>query len=270
MWMRPSHFRAFRGRIEQVLTTADRQTPVDARQIQLDAVAHNYQAMYFHTLRARRAGEWSPALRLSGREHIEQALAAGKGAILWVYPLAYYTLFAKMALSKTGFPPVHLSRPGHGFSDSRFGVRYLNPILTKAEDPYIAERVVVRYGHETKGLRTLIKQLRQNRVLTITGSSEGRKVLTPPFFDGTLRLATGAPNLALSTGAALLPTMTVREPSGEYVVYVEPALQPPDDGTSKDNGEAMLAHQFASVLENYVRRYPDQWEKWSDSRLWPA
>jgi lauroyl/myristoyl acyltransferase len=268
LWARPRHFRSYKKSIEMTLTRAVQGTPdVDGRQIQLDFVANNYEARYFQILRFYRPGRWTPELRLSGRENIEQALAAGNGAILWVYPFVFYSLVSKMSLAQAGFPPVHLSRPGHGYSNSKLGIRYLNQIQTRAEDYYIAERITLGSEENSSALRLLIRRIRENRVLTITANAEGRKLHSVPFLDGEINLASGAPNLALSTKAALLPTMTVREPSGEFVVHVEPALQAPDDAESRHEGEVVLARQFAQLLEDYVYRYPDQWPKWQDMGL---
>ena len=67
--------------------------------------------------------KWRPAIDVSGTEHIEAALARNNGVILWVTPFAFSDLVAKMAMKQSGYDVSHLSRPGHGFSRSRFGVR---------------------------------------------------------------------------------------------------------------------------------------------------
>ena len=70
--------------------------------------------------------------------------------------------------------------------------------------------------------------------------------------------------------AALLPAMTVRETSGEYVLYVEPALKMPRHAIPRRDGEALPALQFAQPLEDYVQQYQEQWPKWDDVRVWPG
>lgn len=266
---RPSRFRARQHLIATALS-GDRRgaQPISARRIQLDLITNSYDAEYFLPLRFHRPGHWTPKVRLSGGEHIEEALAAGSGVILWVYPFLYYSIITKIALARADYPAVHLSRQGHGYSKTRFGIRYLNPIKTKVENLHLAERIVLDREHWTRGLRSLVRRLQENNVVTITADAHGRKKLPAPLFHGMLHLATGAPNLAISTNAALLPAMTVREPNGQFVVHVEPALHKPADAVSLHDGEIAMIRQFARVLETYVRRYPDQWPDWHYRFRW--
>ena len=109
-------------------------------------------------LRCHRPGGWSPSIRLQGREHLDAALSAGRGVILWVTPTAYASLITKMTLHLEDLAPHHLSRWYHGASRSRWGVRLLNPIQRRAEDLYLAERVSI--GEHQSPLRAL-RQLRR-------------------------------------------------------------------------------------------------------------
>src|SRR5262249_37774984 len=67
---------------------------------------------------------WRPNIRLDGAIHLRQALEGGRGAILWVTETAFSTLIVKMALHNEGYQACQLSRPGHGFSTSSFGIRF--------------------------------------------------------------------------------------------------------------------------------------------------
>src|SRR3954469_24422213 len=46
-------------------------------------------------LRCHRPRGWAPAAGLAGGQHLEDALARGQGAILWVTPFAYASLLTK-------------------------------------------------------------------------------------------------------------------------------------------------------------------------------
>jgi len=201
---------------------------------------------------------WRPALRLEGREHLEQALARGCGAILWVAPFVFASLVAKMALHQEGLRVSHLSRYSHGYSKSRFGAAVLNPLRTRVENRYLAERVVIGSDDSAlRPMRILAERLQQNRVISITIAAQGAKTVGAPFMSSRVRIASGAPKLMLRTGAALLPVFTVREPSGRFVVTVESPLQPPD-GASGTEALSALVGQLATRLETYVSRWPDQ------------
>ena len=43
-------------------------------------------------LHARRPCGWQPRLRLQGQEHLQRALVAGHGAVLWVAPFIFAPL----------------------------------------------------------------------------------------------------------------------------------------------------------------------------------
>ncbi|MDX1540629.1 MAG: hypothetical protein R3349_04430, partial [Geminicoccaceae bacterium] len=136
---------------------------------------------------------WSPDLTVRGVEHLHTALAAGKGAVLWVAPFVFAPLVAKRALHEAGFAVHHLSRPGHGFSSTRFGVAVLNPIRTRIEDRYLAERITIpASGETTAAVRKLRARLADNRPVSITFTSQGGRQVEAPFLAGRLRTAIGA------------------------------------------------------------------------------
>ena len=107
-----------------------------------------------------RPGGWSPQITVTGTEHLHVALAAGRGAVLWVAPFVFAPLVAKRGLHQAGFSVHHLSRPSHGFSSTRLGMAVLNPIRTRIEDRYLAERITIpRSGETTAAIRTLARRL---------------------------------------------------------------------------------------------------------------
>lgn len=69
----------------------------------------------------------------------------------------------------------------------------------------------------------------------------------------------GIARLARHTGAAVVPAYSYWDASlGKYRLHYEPALELP---TTDDEQADILAHttRFNQVIENYVRRFPDQW-----------
>ena len=67
-------------------------------------------------------------IKVKGIQNIDQALAKGNGVILWVADLVNAGDLCKIALANKNYQISHLSRPEHGFSDTRFGLAILNPI----------------------------------------------------------------------------------------------------------------------------------------------
>jgi lauroyl/myristoyl acyltransferase len=212
-------------------------------------------------LRHYRPGGWRPTIHLVGREHVTAAQERGQGVVLWVSHFIHHPLVAKMAFHQAGFAVNHLTHPRHGFSASRFGVRFLNPIQTTVEDRFLEARVSLALDSAAKATATLRRCLEAGGVVSVTVGNVGRRPVDAPFLGGRLRLAVGAPNLALTTGAALLPVFPIREPGGDFTVTIAPpiAFEP-----GAERGEALksAAYRYARMLESYVAEHPEQWDGW--------
>jgi lauroyl/myristoyl acyltransferase len=204
---------------------------------------------------------WRPVLRWHGLEHVRAALAQGSGAILWVSDFVYSSLVTKIAFHDSGFGVHHLSRPNHGFSMTPFGIRYLNPIWTRVEDRFLAERVTIRNDDASGALKTLRACLDRNEVVSITVSDTAKRTVTTQFFGGAIRIATGPAHLARSSGAKLLPVFTLCDDDGTYDIWVEPPLDV-DDTT--ENDYAVAVRRYVALLEPHILRHADQWHGWSD------
>lgn len=208
-------------------------------------------------LRCHRPGGWNPEIKLSGEQSLAEATADGKGAILWVADTASASLVAKMALALNGYPTSHLSRPDHGFSTSPFGVRFLNPVRTRIEDRYIAERVLMSPNDRSEALRKVRRQLSEGRFVSITVLNDGTQTRSVRFFDSEVLLPTGPITLARSTGAPLLPLFVVRRGPAKFEVVIEQPIRPPDD---RDYDTPL--REYACLLERYVEADPLAWLGW--------
>ncbi len=151
------------------------------------------------------------------------ALKDGRGAVLWVAHFCFNALATKKAFHEAGYSVSHMSRPEHGFSKSRFGVSVLNPIRVRTELRYLRDRIIIDRSKPTRSVRDASKRLAQNEIISVTaGAWEGARVAVVDVGGCALDLATGAPGLALMTGAALLPVITIRDDaSGEIHVIVK-------------------------------------------------
>ncbi len=189
------------------------------------------------------------------------SLGRGSGAILWIGYFAYRDLVPKMAFHRAGYAVSHLSHPRHGFSKTRFAMRTLNRIPANRGDRYLRERVMMSLDGPVGAMRVLHRRLRENGVVSITVGGVARQPVMVPFMDGQIRLATGAPDLACATRAALLPVFPVRNEAGLLTVEVAPPLEVPDTSTRRGSSEAVL-RQYAELLETQVLKYPGQWKGW--------
>jgi len=221
---------------------------------------------HFQYLREYRPGGWSPRIQLFGREHIEQALEGGKGGILWVGPFLYSNLMLKKGLHQAGFAISHLSDYFHGPSNSRFGIRFINPILIEAEKRYLDERITIPLGDKLGYIRRLERRLRENGLISITCDSiRDQKTVEQPVLNGRIQLPTGPPSLALATGAALLPVFTIRRAPGDFEIIIEPPFDLPEVETRHEAVE-LLIHKYVRLVELFMLRYPTSFFLWRSLR----
>lgn len=209
---------------------------------------------------------WNPDILLAGTENIEQALAGGKGAVLWIAHFSFNSLAAKKAFSAAGFRVYHVSRPEHGFSKSLFGAKVLNPLRVKAEARSLAGRIIIDRNRPAESMHRAMQRLRQNALVSITaGAWEGQTLVAVKIFGAELELAAGAPRLACVSGSPLLPVFTVR-PTGSRQIQVIVGSPLPLYGASRDIIVKAAAEKFASETARYAIANPEQWRDWEKLR----
>lgn len=224
-------------------------------QIVRDSTAAVYEDR-LQLLREYRPGGWQPEMELVGEEHLQAGLARGNGVILWVSYLAFSCHITKKALKNAQYDVTHLSRPDHGFSDSRLGIQILNPIQTRIEERFLLERVVIDDDGSVPALMHLNRCLRRNGIVSITVGSNASAFVSAPFLKGTIKFPTGPIELARFSDAALLPVYTVRDGYWRYKTHIGSSLL----GRDATNEDAATA--YAAWLEPAVRRQPEQWRSW--------
>ncbi len=144
----------------------------------------------------------------------------------------------------------------------------LREVVRRLDNPYL-DRLVEHY-RTLHGNRTFEKQDFARGLLAAMKAGETVGVLmdtnmTPPqgvfvpFFGVLACTGSGLARVALRTDAAVVPAFTVFDPViGKYRVQFDPAVALVRTG---DHEADVLANTaaFTGIIEDYVRRYPDQW-----------
>lgn len=227
-----------------------------------EAARRAEELLLFHKLVLMRTALvpwWTPHVRVEGIENLEAALAGGRGAILWVQPCLGSNITVKRALKEYGHPLVHLSRPGHPFSSTPFGLRFVNPLLRSPEVRFLRERVVISDESRVAPLRRLRACLRENSPVSITVTTDASTVNDVAFLDGSCRLPTGPIELARSAGAPLLPVFTVGTAVPPTVI-IGSAL--PVRATADEEAVRHCQEEMVAWLEDLVRQFPADWLGW--------
>jgi len=198
-----------------------------------------------------------------GKEHIDAALAAGKGCVLWIADFVHAGSASKIALHQLHYQVSHVSRPEHGFSSTLYGVHLLNKVRTGYEMRFLRERIVHDRNNPARTSERVRERLGENQIVSILASGyEGRSLVTAPFLKGSLSMAAGAPAAAFNAGAELLPVFVrpSAEPGAMTVVVEQPVRM---DRSDKRTAVATAVQDYFSRLEREVMRQPELWRAWN-------
>jgi lauroyl/myristoyl acyltransferase len=237
----------------------------NGKDVELEVIAEEY-AEHIESIREILPGRWRCRLTLRGSESIDRALLRGRGVVLWIGAFAHASLATKKALWNAGYAQNHLSAMGHPYSPSWFGVRILNPLRVRAENRYLAKRVIVAYGQAQPALEVLKQALQANGVVTVKAIGAGRKTAAVALFGGTIHLATGAVRLACEARAALIPVFAVRDQNGGYAIHCGPDLASEAEEAGGDAVQHIVT-RYVALLETFIRAHPGEWQGWF-SRSW--
>jgi Kdo2-lipid IVA lauroyltransferase/acyltransferase len=181
-----------------------------------------------------------------GFENFERALARGKGVLFLTAHLGAWELSA-FAHSLYGYPLGVLMRPLDNPYLDRLAREYRTAHGNKAVDKDFARGLIaaMRKG-ETVG------------VLMDTNMIASQGVFVD-FFGIPACTASGIARVALKTDAAVVPGFTIWDPMlKKYRLRFDPAV---DLIRTSDTEADVVSNTalFTKIIEDYVRRYPDQW-----------
>ncbi|MBT8078021.1 MAG: hypothetical protein KJO31_05555 [Gammaproteobacteria bacterium] len=219
-------------------------------------------------LRSLRPGGWRCELELQGEDVLQRALKRRSGVILWVTPSTSSDLVVKRCLHQYGWSIAQLSSYTHGYSSSRFGVRFINAMKRRVEDRYIARRMIIYPGNAREAVAEINERLSRNEVIVITAvkNEAGRSAKTT-VLSALLPLGGGAIGFAHNTGCAVLPVFCFRDTDKSqcprYRVVIRTALDI-DSRQPKHQVFPDALRNFGTLVEQHAVAVPDQWNGWSN------
>ncbi len=230
-------------------------SPAEIEAASRAAVIHQF-TNYWYMFRPPAPEErWQGSFTVDGWEHLDEAVARGKGVIL---------------ISAHFGSPEHLAE----VLRRERGLRPLAPAETIRPEKLYHWFVAVREQRGGRGLPAdqsaleLIRALRRGEVIAVAADLDTtRQGEATPFFDAPAQLPQGMARLALMTGAAVVPVFVVRRPDWTFHTTFEPPLVFERTG----DREADLRHalrQLAQVMERWIRAYPTQWTQFNPIWRW--
>lgn len=192
---------------------------------------------------------------LEGREHLDRALAAGRGVLLF----------------QAHFGAFQMVMPAIGYRDYRMNQISASAALWKNSSASNApermhtikadyeERLPVQHISVASSLRPVFRALERNEIVGITvDGGGGKKTVRLPFLGRSANFQTGAPDLAVRTGAAIVPAFIVTEPGLRHRLTIHPPLLF-DPAAGRDANRSEILRQFCCLLEQYVHHHPDHY-----------
>lgn len=182
--------------------------------------------------------------RITGKQYVEEALALGRGAILATAHFGNWE--AARVLPKAGIPLSVITKTQR---NKRFDA------YTKA----IRERCGVRTIDMSRGLRDIVHQLSEGRIIAILmDQNAGKNGLILDFLGYPASHWKGVAKLSLRYQIPIVPGFARREADDSLVFEFMPFILTKDLEDKEDNYPLVL-HQVNAIIEQYIRRWPEQW-----------
>ncbi len=199
---------------------------------------------------------WNKNVKIIGKEHFDRAYTAGKGVIVASVHLGNLDLLVQTAAS--------------------FGIKVtvtIEPInppkLLELVTGLRASRGVTFVPVSTRGAITAAKTLRRGDVVALACDRDIQDRGIPvSLFGEPAKLPTGAIELAMMTGAAIVPVFGARLAGGNtYTITFKPQVELVEDG---ERAVERNMERLVSVFEEQISLHPEQWvvfeSVWEDDR----
>ncbi len=230
-------------------------TPVGARRASREAFV-SYARYWVESLRLARTSpaEVDGRFTIDGRHHLEEARAAGRGAVLALPHLGGWDV-GGWWLARQGFPVSVV-------------VESLEPAEVFQWFVALRRRLGLSVIPLGGGAGTaVLAALRANHMVCLLCDRDiGGRGVEVEFFGERTTLPAGPATLALRAGTVVLPTAVYFEGPGHHAV-VEPPVAAERSGRLRDD-VARLTQATATALEGLIRRAPEQWHLFQPN--WPS
>lgn len=201
----------------------------------------------FALLPGMKSSNVSDVVTYCGLEHYLEARARGRGVLFVTAHLGGWEI-GSYAHALYGHPICIVIRE----LDNRWLNRFVDGYRTAAGNQTFGKQDFAR------GLLAAMRAGETVGILMDTNMTPPQGVFVP-FFGIPACTASGLARVALKTDAAVVPGFTVwHADAGKYSIHFEPAIPLARTGDDEQDAIANTA-LFTSIIERYVRRYPDQW-----------
>ncbi len=235
-------------RIRQVL--GDELTEAEVSRI----ASRSFRDLVWHTIEILRTPKLTPqwvekyaVIEQDDRDHLNDAMAMGKGVIIAVPHLANWDL-AGVGLQQLGYPMTFIVR------------QQKNPLFDKHLNDmreHLGSEVIER--DDPMLVRKVIRSLKAGNVIAILVDLRARQPdLKLPFLSHTADLGRGVGLMSYLAKCPVLPAYATRLPGGRHQWHFKDAILPDPDANRNEDAERIL-RQALPPLEAAIRTHPEQY-----------
>ncbi len=190
-------------------------------------------------------------VRHSGFEHLDRALALGKGIVIITAHFGNWEIMGGYAAMK-GYPITVIAK-------KLYFEKYNEFILN------LRKKMNVQVIYNREPPRSMLKVLKNNGILAFLADQDQDIAggVFVDFFGRSAYTPTAPVRFAMATGAALIPAFIIREGMRHHI-----DTQPPIELTQlEDRNESVRLNtqKWASIQETFIRQHPHLWA-WNHKR----
>lgn len=195
---------------------------------------------------------------IEGREHLDKALARGKGVIALSAHFGNFAMLGSIMV-KEHYPFYMVIRPPKS--------KPVEKLFKKFRDSAGQKTISTQPWREC--LRKMLHCLRNNEIIClITDENKRRGGVKVDFFGQNSPTAMGPAVFSLRTGAAIVPTFIIRQKDDTHKIIIEPPLEFNLTGNQTEDIRHITSI-FTERIESYIKAYPTQWfwlnRRWKES-----
>jgi KDO2-lipid IV(A) lauroyltransferase len=229
-----------------------------ATQAQIDVAARgtlrNHLKNYYDFFRAARlsADDIRKIVTAHGFENLDAALAKGKGVIFITAHFGNLDIVGQ-SFALRGY---HVTTPAE----------HVKPEILFQEIVKVRGAKGMKIIAVDGPLLSLVRALKKNELIGLAADLDVTKSgIVVNFFDAPAQLPDGYAQLALKTGAPILPAFGLRKSDNTFEAYAEPAIELKTTGNFQADVRAGV-EQIVRVMEKWIGAHPDQWVMFH--RIW--
>ncbi len=185
---------------------------------------------------------------ISGREHLDRALAKGRGVIAVSAHLGNYPLIG-----------IKLCKEGYNFITVIRDLKTMAGSATYGQARKCIELPFLATTPERQFFKNALKILKNNGILCLIADENKRTGgVFVDFFGRPASTAPGAAGLALRTGAAVVPVYIIRTSPGAQQIIIEKEIEFEPTG-DEIHDTTQITALFTTSIEQQIRKDPAQW-----------